>query len=155
MAAYWAKHPHIFPCLQLFPKLCAVEVDGLRCPLCTFRFGAIYQHRENVFIIFHVAILRWYDRTCRIQAAVTFVRLRGCSAFSLAGRWPARQNGCGGNMANDKNKPERYSHEWNQALQRFVAAGQRLLVDNHAAAALAQLSESGTLLGWIVPIENK
>jgi hypothetical protein len=58
-------------------------------------------------------------------------------------------------MANDKNKPERYSHEWNQALQRFVAAGQRLLVDNYDAAALAQLSESGTLLGWIVPIENK
>jgi hypothetical protein len=27
----------------------------LRCPLCTFRFGAIDQHRENVFIIFHVA----------------------------------------------------------------------------------------------------
>ena len=55
MAAYRAKHPHIFPCFQLFPKLCAVEVDGLRCPLCTFRFGAIDQHRENVFIIFHVA----------------------------------------------------------------------------------------------------
>jgi hypothetical protein len=116
-------------------------VYDLRCPLCTFRFGAIYQHRENVFIIFHVAILRWYDRTCRIQAAVTFVRLRGCSAFSLAGRWPARQNGCGGNMANGKNKPERYSHEWNQALQRFVAAGPR------AAALGSYPNEAHCLVG--------
>ena len=55
MATYRAKHPHIFPCFQLFPKFCAVEVDGLRYPFCTFRFGAIDQHRENVFIIFHVS----------------------------------------------------------------------------------------------------
>ena len=55
MATYRAKHPHIFPCFQLFPKFCAVEVDGLRYPFCTFRFGAIDQHRKNVFIVFHVA----------------------------------------------------------------------------------------------------
>ena len=39
MATCRAKHPHIFPSFQLFPKLRAVEVDGLRYPFCTFRFG--------------------------------------------------------------------------------------------------------------------
>ena len=81
MATYRAKYPHIFSCLQLFPKLSAVEVDALRCSLCTFRFGTIDQHRENVFIIFHVAILRRYNATCRIQVA-----LRVIAAGSLAGR---------------------------------------------------------------------
>jgi hypothetical protein len=127
-------------------------VDDLRCPLCTFRFG---QFTSTVKMFSSFSMLRFYAGTTRRAEFRLRLPSCGCGAFSLAGRWPARQNGCGGNMANDKNKPERYSHEWNQALQRFVAAGQRLLVDNHDAAALAQLSESGTLLGWIVPIENK
>ena len=77
MATYWAKHPHIFPCFQLFPKFCAVEVDGLRYPFCTFRFGAIDQHRENVFIVFHVAdstpVQRDLQPDCSYGAWVGFV----------------------------------------------------------------------------------
>jgi hypothetical protein len=153
VAAYRAKHSHIFPRPQLFPKLCAVEVDDLRCPLCTFRVGAIYQHRENVFIIFHVAILRRYNATCRIQAAATFLRFRLPSALPGAGQhdrmaaeeiWPTTKINLNVTATNGT-KPCKGS--WQRAND--------CLVDNHAAAALAQLSESGTLLGWIVPIENK
>jgi hypothetical protein len=49
------------------------------------------------------------------------------------------------------NNIERYSPEWNEALRRFVDAGQRLLADRHDRAALAEFSEAAKKLGFVVP----
>jgi hypothetical protein len=52
------------------------------------------------------------------------------------------------------NTIERYSPEWNEALRRFVDAGQRLLANNQDRAALAEFSEAGKKLGFVVPIKS-
>lgn len=59
-----------------------------------------------------------------------------------------------GMASNEEKNPERFSPEWNAALQRFVDAGKKLLANNNDRAALDQLSESGKKLGWVVPIEK-
>lgn len=58
-------------------------------------------------------------------------------------------------MSSSESKPERYSPEWNAALQRFLDAGQRLLANNNDREALAEFSEFGKKIGWIVPIEKQ
>jgi hypothetical protein len=57
-------------------------------------------------------------------------------------------------MSPTESKLERFSPEWNEALQRFLDAGQRLLANNHDHEALGEFSEAGQKLGWIVPIKK-
>lgn len=52
------------------------------------------------------------------------------------------------------NSVERYSPEWNEALRRFLDAGQRLLADNQDRDAWAEFSEAGRKLGFEVPIKS-
>jgi hypothetical protein len=49
---------------------------------------------------------------------------------------------------------EPYTKEWLAELNRFLKAATRLNANNKDAEALAQLSESGKRIGWIVPIKK-
>jgi hypothetical protein len=51
-------------------------------------------------------------------------------------------------------KLKQYSPEWNVELARWIAAGQRLIANNHDLAALQEFSESGSKIGFIVPISD-
>jgi hypothetical protein len=57
-------------------------------------------------------------------------------------------------MSSSESKPERFSPDWNAALERFLDAGQRLLANNRDREALAEFSEAGEKIGWIVPIKK-
>jgi hypothetical protein len=49
-------------------------------------------------------------------------------------------------------KLKQYSSEWNAELARWIDAGQRLMANNNDLAALQEFSESGSKIGFIVPI---
>jgi hypothetical protein len=50
------------------------------------------------------------------------------------------------------NTPVKYGAEWSAELARWVDAGQRWLADNNDRAAWDEFSESGSKLGFFVPI---
>jgi hypothetical protein len=49
---------------------------------------------------------------------------------------------------------KQYSAEWNAELARWIDAGQRLMANNNDLAALQEFSESGSKIGYIVPISD-
>ena len=51
-------------------------------------------------------------------------------------------------------KLTRYSPEWNAELARWIDAGQRLMANNNDLAAFKGFSESGSKIGFIVPISD-
>lgn len=51
-------------------------------------------------------------------------------------------------------KLRQYSPEWNAELARWLDAGQRLMANNNDLAALQEFSESGSKIGFIVPISD-
>ena len=50
------------------------------------------------------------------------------------------------------NTLEKYSPEWSAELARWLDAGQRLLANNQDSAALDEFSDSGSKLGFVIPI---
>jgi len=48
---------------------------------------------------------------------------------------------------------ERYSKEWLKELERLTEAGQQLLANPTDARLMQQLVESGSRLGWVIPID--
>jgi hypothetical protein len=51
-------------------------------------------------------------------------------------------------------KLEQYSPQWNAELARWLNAGQRLMANNDDPAALQEFSESGSNLGFVIPISD-
>jgi hypothetical protein len=49
----------------------------------------------------------------------------------------------------------KYSAEWTAQLQRFVDAGQRFMANNKDMAALQELSDAGTKIGFVKPLPKK
>ena len=51
-------------------------------------------------------------------------------------------------------KLKQYSHEWSAELERWVAAGQKLMANNNDRDAWQEFIESGSKIGFIVPISD-
>jgi hypothetical protein len=51
-------------------------------------------------------------------------------------------------------KLKQFSSEWNTELARWIGAVQRLIANNNDLAALQEFTESGSKIGFVVPISD-